>query len=614
MLLVINPLLKFISRRLSLARNELLTVYITCLFSALVPGHGSENFFVPNLLASFYFATQENQWLEWLQPYVKPWITPAITADGQYNRALVEGWYVGLKEGESIPWGAWLVPLVAWCSLIFALHWMLGCLGVMLRAQWSDREALSFPLLRLPLEMTQDMDKSGTMRGWLPPFFRSTPMWIGFGISAGIELLNGLNLYYPDIPPVTLSLRAGDFLTQPPWDQIGGLGLRVYPALVGITYLLTSEVSFSLWFFYLFMKFQLIIAWALGFMPNAMPAPYWTRGIAKSFIGYQQFGAYFGYVAVLLWLARDHFKHIALRAFGRTPATPAEAGEPLSYPTAFWGFTLALSFILLWTVAAGVSLPLALLLWGSYLVISLGLTRIAIEGGLVYVHTGWVPLGPLSLLFGGGPGKLIDPAGAVPASFISSSLMFEMRAFLLPSFVQSFKLARDQKIALKPLLALIAVVTVIAFSISVYMMVVLGYRTGGLQLQAWVTSPWAAQPALTTAAISKGLQDNFAANWAWCSLGAMTAIAMMAARSRFMWFPFHPIGLLMCVPWAMSAMWVSIFLGWLIKCLTIRYAGNTAARNLAPAFLGVVLGTFVMAVFWVGVDAWQGRSGHVILP
>ena len=59
-----------------------------------------------------------------------------------------------------IPWGAWLVPLLAWGSLIFASYIILGCLSVMLRAQWAEREALAFPLLRLPLEMTEDVDRS----------------------------------------------------------------------------------------------------------------------------------------------------------------------------------------------------------------------------------------------------------------------------------------------------------------------------------------------------------------------------------------------------------------------------------------------------------------------
>ncbi|MGI8756704.1 MAG: DUF6785 family protein [Acidimicrobiales bacterium] len=46
LVLVVNPLLRFFGK--SLSRNEALTVYITCLFSSLVPGHGSENFLIPN--------------------------------------------------------------------------------------------------------------------------------------------------------------------------------------------------------------------------------------------------------------------------------------------------------------------------------------------------------------------------------------------------------------------------------------------------------------------------------------------------------------------------------------------------------------------------------------
>ena len=157
LLLILNPVLHLMSHRLAFSRNETLTIYITCLFSTLTPGRGGENFFVPNILASFYYATPENNWLSSLQPYIKSWMTPALTADGQLNRDVVEGWYVG--TGGVIPWAAWIVPLVAWASVILALHFMLGCLGVMLRAQWAEREALAFPLLRLPTDLTEDVDR-----------------------------------------------------------------------------------------------------------------------------------------------------------------------------------------------------------------------------------------------------------------------------------------------------------------------------------------------------------------------------------------------------------------------------------------------------------------------
>ncbi|HEX8235809.1 MAG TPA: DUF6785 family protein [Abditibacteriaceae bacterium] len=610
LLLVLNPILNLLSHRLTLSRNETLTIYITCLFSTLTPGRGGENFFVPNILASFYYATSENNWLSSLQPYIKPWLTPALTPDGQLNRDVVEGWYVGTNG--VIPWASWIVPLVAWTSMILALHFMLGCLGVMLRAQWAEREALTFPLLRLPTDLTEDLDRNDKY-AVVGRFFRNPAMWVGFGIAVFIEALNGLNLYFPDVPRVPLNINMAPVLSEAPWNQIGGIEVRVFPTVVGITYLLTSEVSLSLWFFYLFTKAQLIMAYYMGIMPSAIPDQFWTRGWAKGFIGYQQFGAYFAYVGLVLWIGREHFGHIVRRAFGRAAPSPSEKQEALSYPVAFWGFIASFAFVLLWTIAAGVNTLLALAMWLTYLVVALGLTRVVAEGGLMFVHTGWMTLGPLAFLLGGA-GKMFSAASAAPASIISGSLMFEMRGFLLPSFVQSFKLAHDRKIAIKPLLALIAAVTVISFSVGVWMVIKLGYTEGGLQLQRWWIETGATQPARHTIGITRDIETNFLVNWLWFGIGGLLTYGIMMARSRLLWFPLHPIGVLMCVPFAMYSMWFSIFLGWLCKVLITRFGGADTYRKMTPTFLGLALGHIVMVVLWVIIDAWQGRTAHALLP
>ena len=228
--------------------------------------------------------------------------------------------------------------------------------------------------------------------------------------------------------------------------------MQVFPAIVGISFLLTSEVSFSLWFLHLFSKAQYIIAYTIGFAPASLDAPFWLRGWAKGFVGYQQVGAIIAYVALLLWTGREHWKYVARRAVGREKADTDECGEALPYPVAFWGFFVALTFVLGWTIASGVRWEVALLLWAFYLVVSLALTRLVAEAGLLFVQTGWMPLGPLAFLIGAGPGHLIDAATAAPAAMISSSLMLDMRGFTLPTFLQSFKLAYDQRISARSLL------------------------------------------------------------------------------------------------------------------------------------------------------------------
>ena len=223
------------------SRNEMLTIYITCLFSCLVPGHGAENFFVSNLVGPYYFAKAENNWLKFLNEYVPSWFTPALQG-GKYgssgaNFDAVNNWYGG--SGGVVPWGLWITPLLAWGSLVFVSYFMLACLSVMLRAQWSDREALAFPLLRLPVEMTEDVDRADNY-GFLGRLFRNPLTWIGIGIAVFIQSLNGLHIYFPDVPAFPLEI-SGNFFSETPWNQIGWVPFKVLPIVVGVAFLLTSE-------------------------------------------------------------------------------------------------------------------------------------------------------------------------------------------------------------------------------------------------------------------------------------------------------------------------------------------------------------------------------------
>ena len=615
-LLIVNPLLRLLSAKAAFTRNEVLTTYITCLFSCLVPGHGAENFFVTNIIGPFYFATRENKWLDFLEPYLMPWMTPAMYQSGRYDEAgrkVVESWFTGLRPGESIPWGAWMVPLVAWGAFIFLTYFMLGCLSVMLRAQWAEREALSFPLLRLPLELTEDVDRP--QHGAFGRFFSNPLMWIGFGIAVFIEGINGLNLYFPDVPPFPLGMETGPLFTEAPWNQIGWVPLQIFPIAVGITYLLTSEISFSLWFFYWFLKFQLVLAYYAGFLPNTFPNMIGSTGGAKSFTGYQQVGCYLAYVAIVLYTAREHFGYIVRRAFGRVKADEAEKSEPFSYPFAFWGFVVSFALIIAWSIAAGLTPQLALLMWGLYLVIAIALTRVVAEGGLLFVQQGWTPLGAIGQLTNaGGTHWLLPDKAIVPASVIQGSMMTDLRAFIMPSFIQSFKLAHDRGIKQRPLIALIFTVTLITLTMSLWMNVRLGYENGGLQLDPWFAKDGTKVPPQNSADLIKGARDMSVFNWGWLGFGGFFTYMLMLARSRFLWFPLHPLGFLMSLTYPMNRLWFSIFLGWLLKVSITRFGGSDTYRKTTPVFLGLVLGDVFMMAFWLIIDGWFLRTGHKLMP
>ena len=475
---IVNPLLKYVSRRWAFSRNELLTTYTCCLFSSLVPGHGSENFLVPNLITPFYYATRENRWLDWLRPNLEPWLTPALNADRSVNTAVVSGWYDGLREGQTIPWGAWLVPLAVWMSVVLISYAMMACLSVILRRQWAENEALAFPLLKLPLHMTEREERAPNER----TFWHDPKMWVGFGIAVAYQSVRALHLYYPNFPDLAQGLDLGPYFSEPPWNQLGWTPLEIYLIVIGITYLLTDEVAFSLWFFFWFVKFQLFGAYLIGYMPNTLPdAVNLTPG--KAFIGYQVSGAYIGYIGLVMWTGREHFRHVARRALGRERARPSESTELLSYPAAFWGFVGCFGLMVGFAWLTGVRLDVALALWGTYLLVAVGLARVAIEGGMLLLAHDSAPLGVFArLLPGGGNGWLTLQNGLMPASVMQAGFVVHLRGFILPSFIQSFKLAHDRKIEPRPLRRLLIAVILVSVVVSWTTVVRLGYENNGLSL------------------------------------------------------------------------------------------------------------------------------------
>ena len=333
----------------------------------------------------------------------------------------------------------------------------------------------------------------------------------------------------------------------------------------------------------------------------------------KTFIGYQQVGAYIGYAVLAIWMAREHLGHIVRRAFGRAAAEENEKNEVLSYPTAFWGFVLSFLFIIGWSYASGMSLAVALVLWLSYLVISICLTRVIVEGGLLFVQQGWVPLGVVAQVTNSGPGTWLEPSSLVPASFIQGSMINDMRAFLMPSFLQSFKLAHERGLKRKPLLGLIAAVILITFVMGIWMNIRLGYDSGGLQLNSWFQDGGAKKPATDAQNLIRGVRNATWFNTLWIGLGVAMTWGMTVARSQFLWFPFHPIGLLMSLTYPMNMLWSSIFVGWLCKVTITKFGGSDAYRKTIPLFLGLALGDVVMMLFWLAVDGWFGGKGHQLM-
>ena len=231
----------------------------------------------------------------------------------------------------------------------------------------------------------------------------------------------------------------------------------------------------------------------------------------------------------------------------------------------------------------------------------------------MFINQGWVPLGTLAQLFGSGPGRWLTTSSLVPGSFMQVSFFQDMRGFIMPSFLQGLKLAQERQLAARRLWWLILATVLLSMAVGLWVKVRMGYASGGLSLHPWFATVAARYPAENAQTLLHGAEPS-ATNWFWLSVGCAATVLMTAARSRFAWFPLHPLGYLLALTAPTQRAWFSFFLGWACKVTVIRFGGYDSYRRVVPFALGVILGEASMFLLWLLVDGWQGRSGHGMLP
>ena len=95
--------------------------------------------------------------------------------------------------------------------------------------------------------------------------------------------------------------------------------IAIFFSVVGITALLTLEVSFSLWFFFLFFKLQYIIMNALGW--GISPWVSCSRQIM---------GGHIIFAPAVFWVAREHIADVWRKTVS-AHSTVDDTDEPLPY-------------------------------------------------------------------------------------------------------------------------------------------------------------------------------------------------------------------------------------------------------------------------------------------
>jgi len=513
------------------------------------------------------------------------------------DRAILRGHYLGNSSFYQVAvLRAWITPILCWTLFITLLLLVAQCTNVLIRRQWADRERLTFPIVWLPIEMTEE--------GAGAVFFANRLMWAGFAVAALLGLWNGIAFLYPSLPMLPIGITdLKPLFTAKPWKAIDWFPITFYPLVIGLGFLLPLDLLFSCWFFFLLWKAQVVISSAEG----------WDATPDFPFIKEQGFGAAMGLFAVYLWTGRRYLADIWRRAWRRPsprasedPDTP-QAPEALSERWALIGLGIGVLALLGFCRAAGVAWWVAAAFLALYLPMLVVVTRIRAELGSP-VHD-FHFMGPDNML----PRALgTTPLQSHDLAFFTFSYSFTRahRSDTMPIGLEGLQMAKLRQIDMRRMFGAILLATVLGTLSSFWAFEHQAYHLGAAG--KFSEGYWMAQESFERMANwtdgTLARRPNFGAVTA-MGFSALVTIGLFSLRMRFFGFPLHPIGYAVSSSWAIHLVWMPLLIAWLLKGSALRYGGLRAYRRFLPFFLGLILGDCVVGSMWALLSLlWHMRT------
>jgi len=563
--------------RAFLSARELSVVYILIMVTSGIPSSGLLRYLIPTLPSPYYFAGMGNQWERLIWGHIPQWMGLS-GAPGSW-------FFEGLPEGASLPWGAWWIPLSRWLILVGAVWLMMICLSALVRKQWADEERLAFPLVQFPLEVLRDTGRAPS--AW---FFGNRLVWLGASVVLLVHLINGLHTYSPSVPGIPISASMDSALADRPWAAAVPVRFNVYFSVIGFGYLLSSEVAAGFWLSCILMKVQAVVLSLLGYEGSSA----WG-GVITDIGNREQMGALLMVAGTLLWFLRGTLASAFRRILVASPGGDAP-GEPLSYRFAALGLTAALAVAFAWLVSAGMTPVFAGLFLAFFLAICLVLTRIIAEAGLLMVQFSFKPVDYL-LMFGGT--TALGPANLTVLTFVDTVLTFDLRECLMPSVLNGFRMAEQSGVSTRRLSRFIGGVLVFALAVTIPVFLKTFYGLGAAVVDRNGTLTGLPREFFTELASRLETPSRpLGLEYLWMLAGAAAVAVTSWLRLTFVWWPIHPLGLVMGTSYSTRNLWFSLFLGWLFRMLTVRYSGLRGYVRFRPLFMGIIMGDVLGAVLW----------------
>ena len=602
--LVLNPLLRLTRLMEPFNRGEMMTLFAALCVSAGISSFGLVDQLVPLIVTPFNseYATPQSGWNKDVIPYLNRnlYIT---------DMARIKEYREGFPSTEGlwrkIPWSLWVKPAALWMIFVFAIYGVFYSLAMLLYDSWARREKLIFPLARLPEDLLND---EGAASGALSSTLHSGLFWIGFifvllllsynGVCQA-ELVRGLN-------PLTLGIKQ-DQLRQMLANSIFkgiadesefGFRFLIIFTAIGISFLIPLEISASIWIYYLLgMVLFLIAFWtAAGATMESFPSNWLWENQFVSSLGAGGLLAYSAAALVKLVVERAAALRQAAAAQGQRLAAKDWA---VKLPASMgWGgllFVVSCAVAIGWLAWCRVSWYWSAGFLAVIVLVTVGLMRVVAEGGIYWFH---IHTGPFHLIKSFGATEAVPKAVLAPLMPIYSVLFLDIKTFMAPAVMNSFKMQDETRAARRWFHAIVIAASLATVVVSFIAILYIVYGVGANRAEGWffTVGPQSLFDN-TQLLVSGGAAGSGQHNWIFYLIGAGWVLLSIGMRRRFFWW-LHPIGLVMLANPLIAQLWFSFFLGWCCKKLAVRYGGRHMFARLRPAFIGLIFGEFVAAFTW----------------
>ncbi|MDB5326065.1 MAG: hypothetical protein JWM57_1634 [Phycisphaerales bacterium] len=599
LIVVFNSFLHRFAGRHALGSRELAVIGMMTLAACSIPNWGLMRFFIPTPIAGAFLGSSDPGLWTTIQSMKLPaWLFPTPLGNGPYPSDPVVSWFYNrAPPGEAIPWSSWIKPLAAWGVFAVGMIATLICIGRLVLDQWLVNERLPFPLVQLHSALIEAPRPGFALNETL----RSPLMWIGLGTVFVIHSLNGLNAYFgPVVPTVPIGYNFTGLFPDPPLSAIrpdiqkAGLSFMV----IGATYFIRSRVALSLWGIYILVALSEVVKVASG-------------GEASSATwGDAHIGACAAFILGMLWVGRSHWKRILLNAVGR--------GDSNAYRLTFWVAILGIVTMLTWLILAGVQLWLCglvvLFIVSAHLVVS----RVVAETGLPYfrssistaqIYTNFSTdnLTTRSVFFA----SAFNVLGVI--STRDSAMTFTQTGGGVA--IQNGVGPRERRSVGALILWTFVLGCIVAGAATIYCHYT--YPTP-LSREVIPSRNNFGSYYIPKRDVYDGL-NNFAAGkfpgkphnpWAWMGIGfAITGVLEFGAK-RFGAWPLLPVGFVASYGAFIGNAWFSIFIGWAVKSLVVKFGGAQLFVRTKPIFVGLILGEALAAAAFLLLNAILVAKGY----